>query len=92
MYSRNPGYRSFLVRMWIEHSSTHAENAVQESTWRFSVEDPRTGERRGFSRFANVIDFLQGQMSSQANNSPLDASERASQDRLPSSDRHGKNE
>jgi hypothetical protein len=44
-------YHSFLLRLW----------QVMEDgkpTWRFSLEDPVSGERIGFSRLGELVDFL----------------------------------
>jgi hypothetical protein len=46
-------YRSFLLRLW-QDSDTHI--------WRFSLEDPHTGERRGLANLDAVIAFLKEAM------------------------------
>lgn len=48
-------YCSYLLRCWQEAGSTQWAGAA----WRFSLEDPRTGERHGFASFAALIAFLQ---------------------------------
>ena len=45
---RAPRYHSYLLRCWSEGPGT----------WRFSVEDPHTGERRGFIELAALVAFL----------------------------------
>lgn len=45
-------YRSYLLRLWAEGGDT---------VWRFSLEDPRTGERRGFADLAELTAFLAGE-------------------------------
>ncbi len=44
-----PRYHSYLLRCWSEGSGV----------WRFSVEDPHTGTRRGFTEMAALIAFLE---------------------------------
>ena len=46
-------YQSYLLRIWRDEPH-EAEN----SPWRFSLEDPRTGARRGFRDLELLIDFL----------------------------------
>lgn len=46
---RAPRYHSYLLRCWSEGPGV----------WRFSVEDPHTGERRGFTEMAALITFLE---------------------------------
>ena len=48
------GYCSYLLRCWQETTSTQLAAAA----WRFSLEDPRTGERHGFASFDALIAFL----------------------------------
>lgn len=42
-------YRSFLLRLWEDSDS---------QTWRFSLEDPHTGERRGLANLDKLLGFL----------------------------------
>jgi hypothetical protein len=49
-----PRYQVFLLRLWEERF----EDAEGEHTWRFSVEDPSTGQRRGFAELDGLCDFL----------------------------------
>ncbi len=48
-------YSVFVLRMWQE------KEADQEIgfTWRFSLEDPNTGERKGFTSMEALLDFLE---------------------------------
>jgi hypothetical protein len=48
-------YRAFLLRLWQEQAAT----PDQPSIWRYSLDDPRTGERRGFGDIAALLHFLQ---------------------------------
>lgn len=60
--TRSPHYRAFLLRIWQERM---AETAV----WRFSLEDPTSGQRRGFASLAALNTFLSQQI---AGNEPPD--------------------
>lgn len=44
-------YRSFLLRLW-------QVDAKETQAWRFSLEDPVTGERKGFANIAKFMSFL----------------------------------
>ena len=63
MDTRNdpPRYRGYLLRFWEERSDHHDGPVV----WRFSLEDPHTGTRRGFASlealFAAVARELAGE-------------------------------
>jgi hypothetical protein len=50
MDNSNPGYRSFMLRLWIEQ--TNGKN------WRFSLEDAFTGKRKGFASLIKLIAYL----------------------------------
>jgi len=50
MDNSNPGYRSFMLRLWIEQSNGN--------NWRFSLEDTQTGKRRGFASLIKLITYL----------------------------------
>jgi hypothetical protein len=55
MFKHDPSrYCSYLLRCWQEESVVHAGSAA----WRFSLEDPRTGERHGFAAFEALMAFL----------------------------------
>lgn len=51
-------YRVYVLRLWQERPPSPARAAV----WRFSVNDPRTGQRRGFGSLEGLIAFLQAQV------------------------------
>lgn len=53
-------YRSHILRLWQESASA----ADAEPTWRFSLEDVHTGERRGFADLAALCAHLQAQTAS----------------------------
>ena len=45
IFDTPPRYRTYLLTVWEERSHDPAAHVV----WRFRLEDPRTGERRGFA-------------------------------------------
>jgi hypothetical protein len=49
-----PSYRVYLLRSW-EVRSADADGPV---AWRFSLEDPQTGERKGFGDLESLVAFL----------------------------------
>jgi hypothetical protein len=64
--SRSPRphhYRSYLLRFW-------QDGGEPASAWRFSLEDPHTGERLGFADVNQVLAFLTNTMGQAAGNSP----------------------
>ena len=46
-----PRYQAYLLRLWL----TGDDDAA---VWRASLEDPRTGERRGFADVNSLLAFL----------------------------------
>ena len=50
-----PRYCSYLLRCWQERGRLQGG----ATAWRFSIEDPHTGQRRGFATFEAFIAFLQ---------------------------------
>lgn len=44
-------YQSYLLRLWRVDEDGH-------QVWRASLEDPRTGERRGFASLELLMEFL----------------------------------
>jgi len=46
-------YQSFLLRIWRDDEHT---------PWRLQLEDPHTGERRGFATLQQMVEFLGQQM------------------------------
>ena len=47
-------YISYLLRLWWV-------SEAGQSTWRASLDDPRTGERLGFSSLPELFEFLEKQ-------------------------------
>jgi hypothetical protein len=52
-------YRSYVVRCWQE-SSVHAGR--ETAVWRFSLQDPRTSQRRGFATLEALMGMLQAEL------------------------------
>jgi hypothetical protein len=52
-------YRSYVVRCWRE-SSVHAGR--ETTVWRFSLQDPGTGQRRGFATLEALMGMLQAEL------------------------------
>ncbi|NJM39564.1 MAG: hypothetical protein HC853_01705 [Anaerolineae bacterium] len=46
-------YQAFVLRMWVD-----LDAISQTHTWRFSLEDVRTSQRRGFASLAELVAFL----------------------------------
>ena len=46
-----PRYQAYLLRLWLAGDDDAA-------VWRASLEDPRTGERRGFADVDGLLAFL----------------------------------
>ena len=53
-----PRYISYLLRLWWEHDDTQTGQGAKAPRWRASLENPRTGERRGFGSLMEVFHFL----------------------------------
>ena len=54
-FNKPPRYRSFLITMWQERSQATDVPVV----WRFRMEDPHTGQRRGFADMDALVAALQ---------------------------------
>ncbi len=48
-------YSVFVLRMWQEKEADQDEGFA----WRFSLEDPYTSERKGFTSVEALLDFLE---------------------------------
>jgi len=55
LYDKPPHYRSYLLTFWEERS----ENSNTPKTWRFSLEDPRMGQRHGFADLEALVAALE---------------------------------
>ena len=51
MDQNKPDYQSYLLRMWL----TQEEDGAQ---WRASLEEVQSGKLRGFSKMADLFDYL----------------------------------
>lgn len=60
MLEKPPFYRSYLLTFWEERSRDPSVPVV----WRFSLEDPRTGQRHGFANLEAVVAALEQEMAS----------------------------
>jgi hypothetical protein len=58
IFDKPPCYRSYLLTFWEERNQDPTASAV----WRFSLEDPRTGQRRGFADLEALIAALEQEM------------------------------
>ena len=52
LLDKPPRYQTYLLRCWQERSQ-QAEGLVV--VWRFSLEDPHTGQRRGFASLEDLL-------------------------------------
>ncbi len=54
MTTQEPRYLAYMLRLWQVRDNN-------EMAWRASLEDPHTGERRGFGSLEMLIAFLREQ-------------------------------
>ena len=54
-------YQVYVLRLWQEPGDTREHSA----TWRFVLEEPKTGQRRGFADFGALMDFLKTEIQMQ---------------------------
>ncbi len=52
-------YLAYLIRFWTEPGSLPGQ-------WRASLEDPRTGERRGFAGLEALMGFVRDRLAAEA--------------------------
>lgn len=62
-----PQYRTYLLRCWEECAANGAEKF-----WRFSLEDTRTGQRRGYSSLSELNAALEADMAGERKTGPPD--------------------
>lgn len=55
-----PRYRALLLTLWEERSQDRDAAPV----WRFRLENPRTGQCRGFADLAALVEALKEEMAS----------------------------
>ena len=53
--TKRPRHRSYLLTFWEERD----REARGPQVWRFSLQDPRTGQRRGFASLEALVAALQ---------------------------------
>lgn len=58
MFEESPRYRSYLLTLWEERGG----DLKTEPTWRFSLEDPRSGKRRAFSSLEALFEYLKNEI------------------------------
>lgn len=58
VFGKPPCYRCYLLTCWGEQSQDPLEPVV----WRFRLEDPRTGQRRGFASLDALVAVLEREM------------------------------
>jgi hypothetical protein len=58
LFTKPPRYRTYLLTMWEERS----RDPDTPSVWRFRLEDPRTGGRRGFADVKSLATALEQEM------------------------------
>jgi hypothetical protein len=56
-------YRAYLLRFW-EEGRGHPD---LPGAWRFSLEDPRSGQRQGFASLEALVGFLRQEMNREEN-------------------------
>lgn len=60
MRQSSSGYRAWMLRCWeVPHAG-----GTRAADWRFSLEEPHSGERHGFVSFVALMDFLQAELAS----------------------------
>ena len=57
-FAKLPHYQTFILHFWQEQN-----NDEKNQTWRFAIEDPKRGNRYGFSTLDEIVTFLQKQLS-----------------------------
>ena len=55
-----PSYRSYVLTFWKERGHDSGVQVV----WRFSLKDPRTSQRHGFTSLEEMIAFLRLELAS----------------------------
>ena len=58
VHDRPPQYKSYLLRMW----ETRGERPDEPPTWRFRLQEVRTGAQRAFPDLEALLAFLQAEM------------------------------
>jgi hypothetical protein len=53
-----PRYRAWLLRCWLEHGVSSVGD-THPATWRYSLEDTHTGERRSYRDLPALVAALE---------------------------------
>jgi hypothetical protein len=61
MAKGRPDYLSYLLCLWRVSGAGEFEGMGGNAVWRTSLQNTRTGERRGFAGLDELFDFLQEQ-------------------------------
>lgn len=56
--SKSASYYIYLLKLWPEHSQDNGETL----SWRYSVEDPITGLRKGFAHLEDFLAYVRAQI------------------------------
>jgi hypothetical protein len=57
-FNTPPRYHTFLLTLWEERN----EDPDLPGVWRFRLEDPRTGQQRGFASLEGMVAFLRSKL------------------------------
>lgn len=57
-FNKPPPYRTFLLTLWGERS----QDVHAPVVWRFRLQDPRTGQQRGFANLEALMVALEQEM------------------------------
>ena len=64
MHAHKERYKAFLLRLW-------QVNQNGDHIWRASLEDTRTGERRGFASLEALMEYLRAQIKGDEKDNPV---------------------
>ncbi len=67
VFDPSPRYKSYLLRCWQERSRSQNE---QSKLWRFSLEDTRSGQQRGFANLEALTAYLQAALAAEEEEDP----------------------
>ena len=66
MFETPPRYRAYLLTTWEERS----QGPEVPAAWRFALQDPRSGQRRGFATLEALVAFLRTELISDEDELP----------------------
>jgi len=67
-FDEAPRYQSYWLRCW-EVRSIHQEQAA---AWRFSLENPQTGDKHGFNDLKALMDYLETELKGDVKTATID--------------------